>query len=311
MNNNESLIQQFCEYQEKVRTFSPITVKISNALCRRWITFLHEQKVADIKQAQAEDVLAWIALRQNKDNANERTIEHELCVLRSLYEYLINFHHPCSDPCGCLPDFLCKQPEEQDYVSVDEVFQMLDTFNTNDVIEWRNYLIIALLWSTGLRSAELRALQWRDINLDEGILLVRKGKGNKQRQFFLNDRILNELREYRSKILASERTTVFCSYPKNRRSVVTEVRISEKLLLEIIRTAARTAGIKRRTTAQMLRHSFATHMYEAGVNIADIAEMMGHRERTETTRYIHVSVAAAKQLLNKHASRSIKWRETQ
>ena len=103
--------------------------ELTPAFCRRWIAFLQEQKVADIKQTQAEDILAWIALRQNKDNVNERIIEHELCVPRSLYEYLINFHHPSSDPCGCLPDFICKQPDEQDYVSVDEVFHMLDTLN--------------------------------------------------------------------------------------------------------------------------------------------------------------------------------------
>jgi site-specific recombinase XerD len=59
----------------------------------------------------------------------------------------------------------------------------------------------------------------------------------------------------------------------------------------------------------MLRHSFATHMYEAGVSVDDIAEMMGHGHRTETTRYIHVTVTAAQQLLNDHVYHTRHYRE--
>ncbi len=62
-------------------------------------------------------------------------------------------------------------------------------------------------------------------------------------------------------------------------------------------------------TAQMLRHSFATHMYEAGVSIEDIAEMMGHAHRTETTRYIHVTIPAAQLLLNDHVYHTLYHRE--
>lgn len=61
------------------------------------------------------------------------------------------------------------------------------------------------------------------------------------------------------------------------------------------------SGLKRRITAQMLRHSFATHLYEAGVPVEHITEMMGHGHRTETTRYIHVTIPASQRLLNAHA----------
>jgi len=85
--------------------------------------------------------------------------------------------------------------------------------------------------------------------------------------------------------------------------------LSNSQLLDSIKAAARKAGIKRRITAQILQHSFATHMYEAGVSVEDIAEMMGHGHRTETTRYIHVTITAAQRLLNDHVYHTLHYRE--
>jgi site-specific recombinase XerD len=311
MNDTAELINAFVEYHGKIRNFSALTIATCKVVCRRWSEFLLAHGVASVKNAGSEHVLAWIEKRQKIDAVCERTIESELCILRTFHEYLIAFHGPSCNPCGCLPEFICKPAAEQDYVSVNEVFAMLKTFDMKNMIDFRNYVIIALLWSTGLRSEELRALQWRDIDLSEGMLLVRKGKGNKQRQLFLNDRVHEDLRTYRKGILAGDKTSVFCAYPNSKRSEVCEVQLSNQQLLDIIHKAARAAGITRRTTCQMLRHSFATHMYEAGVPIADIAEMMGHAHRTETTRYIHVSVNAAQLLLNKHVFHTHHHREDQ
>ena len=311
MNDTTELITAFVEYLSNVRNFSALTIATCKVVCRRWSEFLLTQGIESVKKAESQYVLAWIEKRQTVDEVCERTIESELCTLRTFHEYLITFHGPSCDPLSCLPDFICKPSAEQDYVRVDEIFGMLATFDTNNMIDFRNYVIVALLWSTGLRSQELRALRWCDIDLDEGLLLVRKGKGNKQRRLFLNDRVLGDLRKYRKGILAGENTSVFCTYPNSKRSEVCEVQLSNQHLLDIIHNAARAAGITRRTTCQMLRHSFATHLYEAGVPIADIAEMMGHAHRTETTRYIHVSVKAAQQLLNKHVYHTRHYREDQ
>lgn len=309
MNNDGELIDSFVEYLSKIRNFSAVTIATCKVVCRRWSEFLGSHGIDSIKKAESENVLTWIEKRQAVDAVCERTIESELCILRTFHEYLIRFHGPSCNPVGCLPEFICKPNTEQDYVFVEEIFAMLKTFDISNIIDFRNYVIVALLWSTGLRSEELRHLRWNDIDLHEGILLVRKGKGSKQRQLFLNDRVLNDLRTYRKGILAGENTSVFCTYPNSKRSEICEVQLSNQQLLDIIHNAARAAGIMRRTTCQMLRHSFATHMYEAGVPIADIAEMMGHAHRTETTRYIHVSVKAAQLLLNKHVYHTQHYRE--
>jgi site-specific recombinase XerD len=308
-NENKILIDSFIEYITKLLNYTDATVKTCSCVCRRWARFLVSLNVASLKDAGAQHVLAWIDKRKNIDNVCDRTIESDLCILRNLHEYLISFHGPATDPCGCLPEFVCKHAPDQDYISIDEIFSMLDIFDTHDSIELRNYVIVALLWSTGLRNSELRALKWRDIDLQEATLFVRKAKGNIQRQLFLNDRVLGDLKTYRARILAGPDTHVFCTYPNSKRAGVCDVSLSNHHLTDILKSAARAAGIKRRVTAHMLRHSFATHMYESGVDIADIAQMMGHAHRTETTRYIHVTVAAAQRLLNAHVYHTHHYRE--
>ena len=96
------------------------------------------------------------------------------------------------------------------------MLQFSRKFRERQSIGLRNYTIIALLWSTGLRSIELCSLDWRDIDLEEATLLVRKGKGNKQRQLFLNDRILEDLRVYHAQFGGNGKAPVFQSTSTNK-----------------------------------------------------------------------------------------------
>ena len=76
--------------------------------------------------------------------------------------------------------------------------------------------------------------------------------------------------------------------------------MSNKELLALCRTTAELAGIVSKVTPLTLRHTFATHMYQAGVTVRDIQEMMGHTTMTETTVYLHVTAEAAIRVLNGH-----------
>ena len=296
---NAGLIKEYLTYLKKVRLISSSTIEVTRVICERWVRYLASRNVYKLTLAEAQHVLSWIEQRRTSGTVKDRTIEHELCIFRTLYKYLITFSGPSTDPVGCLPAFICRHSYEREYLSADEIFRMLGAFNKTNSIDLRNYTIIALLWSTGLRSSELLSLEWRDIDLEEGVIHVKLGKGGKQRMLFLNDRILHDLRLYRKEILAGKETAVFCSHPYNRKEI-SESRLGGRHLADIVRTGARAAGLKKNVTPINLRHSFATHMYEAGVDIKDIQEMMGHSDKTETTVYLHVTVNAAKRLLNGH-----------
>jgi len=196
---------------------------------------------------------------------------------------------------------------EKAYLTVDECFQLLISFDTSDHIGLRNYTIVALLWSTGLRNGEVCALDWRDINLDEGALLVRKGKGGKQRQLFLNDRVLEDMIRYRNEMGGGDNSPVFYAFSKNASSKEKYSRLSQSRLVEIIREHGKAAGLKKPINPLTFRHTFATHMYEAGIRMEDIKEMLGHDDETETTIYVHISIDTAKRFLNDHIANPAKY----
>lgn len=304
MIKDKCLIDSFIKWQRSIRYLTETTFKHSNYVLHSWADFLSFFGKEYLQNASIDALIAFIDKRYNIDKVKDVTIADNLCVLKQFYEYLVKFCGGSTNPTGCLPKFICKKDHESNYLTVDEVFAMLDTCNLKTITGKRDYCCIALLWSTGLRSSEVLKLCWKDIDLEEGTLLVRRGKGIKQRRLFLNDRLLNDIISYRKKILSGPEKPVFCSF-KNRQNAIS---MSSVELCELIKTAASKAGIDKKTTPLTLRHTFATHMYEAGIPIRDVQEMMGHCVTSETSIYIHVTAAAAKRLLNEHVYYTIRKR---
>lgn len=299
------VIEEFVEWLCRVRSLTGISVAHLRSVCLSWADFLEQRGEKSLRNAKIESVLAYVDKRSSIDRVKDVTVSDDLCILRTFYNYLVTFGGS-TNPTACLPEFVCKKDYESDYLTVNEMFSVLDTCDIKDPQGMRDYCIIAFLWSTGLRTSEFLALQWRDIDLEEGTVLVRKGKGRKQRSLFLNDRLLENMRNYRKNILAKEQHPVFCSIAP---SVRENGEMSRYEFSTVIGLAAGNAGIDRKVTPLMLRHTFATHLYEAGIPVRDLQEMMGHSQMTETSVYIHVTVKALKNLLNDHLSQFQHYRK--
>ena len=254
----KSLIEEYLDYINKVRNLRPNTFRKHKAICKQWIAYLRE-KDRTLTQVSPEDILSWIEYRENA-GTKDVTISGDLCILRTLYEHLFHFGKMDHNPAKALPELICRPPAEADYLTVDECFRLLDSFDTNTLIGLRNYTIVALLWSTGIRNNEMCNLNRSDVNLSDAILLVKDGKGGAQKH----------------------------------------KRLSTHRVVDILRDQAKAVGINKPVNPRTLRHTFATHMYEAGVSIEDLKEIMGHMDKTETTIYIHVTIEAAKRLLSDH-----------
>ena len=305
--SENSLISEYLGYLERMCGFSARTLKRHKRVCGVWKNFLNREKNKAILEGVPADLLAYIDFRQEIGRVSNTTLSSELCLLRTLYAYLFDFQKMSSNPAAALPELICEPPAEKDYLSVKECFRLLEAFDLSDPIQLRNYTIVALLWSTGLRNGELCTLDWRDINIEEGTLLVRKGKGGKQRQLFLNDRIWQDLIRYRHKIGGNECSPVFYAFSQNASSRKKHARLSQSRLVEIIREHSHAVGLKKAINPLTFRHTFATHMYEAGVSMEDIKEMLGHDDETETTIYVHISIDTAKGFLNDHIANPAKY----
>jgi len=300
--SSQTIIEKFVTWQCSIRNLSESSVKRYRVVCTKWGAFLKERNVEHISRSSALDLQAYIDKRQHEDHVTNSTVKHDLFIIKSLERYMVNFCGGATCPTRHIPKFMSTPAKEKSSLAVKEVFAMLETCDTTDPTGHRNYIIIALLWSTGLRTSELIALNWKDIDLENSTLLVRKGKGRKQRQLFLCARMLDDLNHYRQSLVTSNRMPLFCRYGTTKRKNKS-VRISSNTLCTIIRDTANSGGIKEKVTPLTLRHTFATHMYEAGVDIMDIKEMMGHSDQCETTVYIHVSLNAIKSLLNEQAQK--------
>lgn len=295
------LIDEFIQSRTTMNGDRSLTAKRRQRICRCWQVFLENKRDRTISNAMAEDLLDFVADRQ-KQGVKDTTIRGELCVIRTFYEHLLSHGKVLWSPAVSLPQMICDPPAEKTLLSVDECLSILSDLDTKEAVAMRNYVIVALLWSTGLRNRELCALTWQDVDLEEGSLLVREGKGGKQRQLFLNDHVVSDLKTYRKRLGATEQDPVFCSSKPGEKAP-----LSSSRLVEICRGCALKAGITKPVNPMTFRHTFATHMFEAGVVLEDIKELMGHNLVTETTVYIHVSLDAAKQLLNDHISNPRKY----
>lgn len=310
--NDSSPIQRYLTSLSTLGRFNSDTAKNHSSLLKRWESFCRTKRGLDILDAKAEDILAWIEHREHSSvKVKDATIAANLCVLRTFYTWLWEQKIIGGNPAHALPEFVCHPYGASDYLTVDECFRMLETINRRKPPGERNFTMIALLWSTGLRSRELCMLDWEDVDLEDAHIKVRHGKGGKQRIIFLNERIHKDLKRYKRSMLGPKTGPLFNSIETNCPTQQGVGRLKPKRLGEIVNETARAAKISRTIGVHIFRHTFATHMFEAGVPLKDLQQILGHDDPTETTRYIHITIAAAKRLLAEHTSTTLLWRKDQ
>jgi site-specific recombinase XerD len=140
--------------------------------------------------------------------------------------------------------------------------------------------IVLLIYSAGLRVGEVTRLRPADLEPDRGLLRVRQGKGRKDRYTLLSERALDAVRTYRA------------AYPGGRWLFEGGKRdrpYTARSVQNMVAKAATAAGLDKPVTPHTLRHSFATHLLEAGTDLRYIQELLGHRSSRTTELYTHVS----------------------
>lgn len=162
-------------------------------------------------------------------------------------------------------------------LSPDEVAHLIEAAGT---LQAR--AILMALYSTGMRRSELVRLRVEDIDSERMIIHIRKGKGGKDRDVPLCPRLLETLREYwRWK---KPKTWLFPGQPRADGNHLTD-----KAVWHVCNDAAQHAGIKKRVSPHMLRHSFATHLLEDGADLPTIQMLLGHADLEATSIYLHLS----------------------
>ena len=178
------------------------------------------------------------------------------------------------------------------FLTVDEVFSLLETPGEDDRFAFRDRAILELLYSTGMRVAELAGLDVSQLDFSgESVKVL--GKGNKERIVPVGRAALEALQSYFSQRLSLLEARVARGHSLegdalflNSRGTRLTVRSVERLVSEY----AVRAGIITRVTPHALRHSFATHLLEMGADLRSVQELLGHASLSTTQKYTHLNM---------------------
>ena len=229
------------------------------------------------------------------------TLARKVATLRSVFRYLVKRGHLERDPAALLKG--PKQPRGlHSFLSVDEAFHLLDETPRETVFQLRDRAMWELMYSTGLRVSELVSLDEGQVETDSAWLRVR-GKGRKEREVPVGDAALMALATYldrRPELVAkgSGCSALFLNCFGTRLSV--------RSVRRLLRNAQVGAGMEPKVSPHGLRHSFATHLLDAGADLRAIQEMLGHSSLSTTQRYTHVSIAKLMEVYDKAHPRAKK-----
>jgi len=147
----------------------------------------------------------------------------------------------------------------------------------------RHRLVLAMLYGCGLRRFELLNIKLHDVDFDRKMLHIREGKGRKDRYVPLGDHLSRGLKTY----IESERPFVWLFNGKTNTGQLQQ--FSETGVQWVIKEAAKKAGIKKHVTSHVLRHTYATHLLEMGLDIMTLKDLLGHVDIQTTLVYLHVA----------------------
>ncbi|HDQ04516.1 MAG TPA: tyrosine recombinase XerC [Deltaproteobacteria bacterium] len=295
-----NLIREFQIYLEVERNVSPYTQKAYIADVQEFTAFLQKngfiKKKDEVAQANAEAIRAYLG-ELHRRKAKKVTVNRKVSSLRAFYKYLVRGGKMNYNPAN-----MVQTPKTEKYMpvflSVDETFELLDDSGENKKPDLRRRAIMELFYSAGLRLSELASLNVMDIDFQQQLVKV-KGKGKKERIVPVGKSALCAIEEYlkmtdglRKKCEGNIFEAPLFLNARGRR-------ITARSIARIVDEAAEKSGIGRKISPHALRHSFATHLLNAGADLRSIQELLGHKSLSTTQKYTAVNINRMMEIYDK------------
>ncbi len=176
------------------------------------------------------------------------------------------------------------------FLSAKEAIAIMNATHNNLSLE----TIVTLLLHTGMRVSELCNMKTEDINFDEGSMVIRGGKGDKERIVLVPEDVITRMKLYHSAMISAGRISEFFFVSRKGG------RFDTSSIERMVREVARKAGITRRVTPHTLRHTFATNILRNGGDIRFIQTLLGHSNISTTEIYTHIDNEAMREMFRKH-----------
>lgn len=289
MNINEAL-QRFLEYLEIEKGRSLKTVRNYKQYISKYIEFSGIKKIDGIDAESIRQFRLHLNRQpgaktkgQQSGTMKKRTQNYYLIALRMFLKYLMKQGHKVYSPENI--ELAKTEARHIDHLDVTELQRMLDVAQKHQ----RNYAIMHMLFSTGLRVSELTSLN-RDIDLSKDEMTIR-GKGDKLRIVFLSPKARESVREYLNNRTDMDEALFIQEGPRvvKLEEQNVSLRLTPRSVERLVKRIAIEAGIAKKVTPHTIRHSFATDLLRNGADIRSVQMMLGHSNIATTQIYTHIT----------------------
>ncbi len=266
----EQLLQRLHE-EMVTRGFAPASRKVYRGHVRRFLEWLD---TPEVREFGAEDVRRYVTHQVEERGISRSTHGQILSALRFLTRAVLGR----SDPVTEIPAPRARRRLPA-VLSRSEVRRLIDAIRNP-----AHKAIVMLLYSAGLRVGEIVKLKGHHLDRDRGLIRVVRGKGGKDRYTLLSTRALASLDVHLEiqQLRGLETEWLFPGSRPNRH-------LTTRSVQKVVRKAATAAKLEKKVTPHVLRHSFATHLLEAGTGLRHIQQLLGHSSTKTTEIYTHVS----------------------
>jgi site-specific recombinase XerD len=304
MANINNLKQEFLEYIEIERGRSVKTVENYDRYLRRFFEQQNIAKPDEITERAVRDFRLWLnrqtanPYKKNAGTVKKRTQNYYLIAIRSFLKFLVKRGHKVMAPDKIE---LAKVEERSvDLITIEELERILSGPDTSNLKGLRDRAIMEMLFSTGLRVSELCSLD-RDLDLSRDEFPIR-GKGDKVRVVFLSSYAKETLKAYLDKRDDMDEALFVQVAGKAGKKALDRkesIRLTPRSVERIIKNYAIKAGISKKVTPHVIRHSFATDLLSNGADLRSVQSLLGHANITTTQVYTHVTDRHLKEIHKK------------
>ena len=290
-------VKDFLDYLKYQKTYSDYTVTSYNNDLEEYLNYLNKEGL-NYKDIKYSDIRFFLMYLKEEKKIKSSSISRKLSAIRVFYNYLVNKEIIDNNPFTLVngPKKEKKLPRYFEYNELEELFDVPDT---STPLGQRDYLILEMLYATGVRVGELVSIKVNDINkYDKTIKIL--GKGNKERFVaygeYASDALDKYLKDGRGKLNKKSSDYLFLNHVGG---VLTE-RGVRYILSNIIKETSLTKNI----SPHMIRHSFATHLLNEGCDLITVQQLLGHSSISATQVYTHVSTDRLKEVYFKSFPRA-------
>lgn len=304
----EILLKRFLLYLRTEKNFSPHSLRSYQIDLSQFFSFLRKRKT-DLTNVDRSFIRLYLAELSQRESRN--SVIRKISSLRSFFKYLLREKIINSNPLLYL-SVPKKERLLPHYLEEKEMFELLDSVSMTDFYSLRNRAILETLYSTGMRIAELVSLNCEDIDFFNGLVKV-MGKGSRERIVPIGEKALGILHHYlknREQVLRKDNLLTDSTENGKRRTEHSLFinrygkRLSARYIRKLIDKYITKISLKKKVSPHIFRHSFATHLLNAGCDLRAVQEMLGHASLKTTQVYTHVSLEQMKKIYAKYHPRA-------